>query len=289
MNDIQNFNFYDKRIRVVEINGEVWFIAKDVADILGYSNPRDAISRHVDKEDRNTVVFHDGTSGNPNVTTINESGVYSLIFSSKLPNAREFKHCVTSEILPTIRKTGGYVADEDRFTEYYLAGYPQEVKNLFKTTLKSMDYLNGEVKRLTGEVEGLNNNVKYLTEESATKDIVISQQTAEIEEAKPKVEFYDVVADSRENLTVAKYAKLLCKDGANVGQNRLFAWFRENGYLRQNNEPYQQYIDAGYFYLLEYTMYIKGNPVIATKTLITGKGQQYFYKKIMAAFGKGTA
>lgn len=113
MNDLQIFNspeFGD--IRAVELDGEPWFVGKDVATALGYSNPRDALARHVDEEDKNTVAFHDGTSGNPNQTIINESGVYSLIFSSKLPGAKKFKHWVTSEVLPSIRKTGTYLTPE---------------------------------------------------------------------------------------------------------------------------------------------------------------------------------
>ena len=96
------------RIRGVTIDGEPWLVGKDVAVALGYSNPRDALARHVDDEDKNTVAFHDGIPGNPNVTVINESGLYSLVLTSKLPSAKAFKRWVTSEVLPTIRKTGGY-------------------------------------------------------------------------------------------------------------------------------------------------------------------------------------
>lgn len=100
-------------IRIVNISGEPWFVGKDVADALGYSNPRDALAVHVDDEDKNTVVFRDGNRGNPNLTVINESGVYSLIFSSKLDRAKEFKHWVTDEVLPSIRKNGGYITGQE--------------------------------------------------------------------------------------------------------------------------------------------------------------------------------
>ena len=109
MNEIQIFNNPDfGQVRTVTIDGEPWLVGKDVAQALGYSNTRDALNKHVDAEDKNTVAFHDGTSGNPNQTVINESGLYSLILSSKLPNAKKFKHWVTSEVLPSIRKTGGF-------------------------------------------------------------------------------------------------------------------------------------------------------------------------------------
>lgn len=109
MNGLQVFeNPEFGSIRTVEIDGEPWLVGKDVAVALGYSNPRDALRKHVDSEDRNTVAVHDGIKGNPNMTIINESGLYSLILSSKLPNARKFKRWVTAEVLPSIRKTGGY-------------------------------------------------------------------------------------------------------------------------------------------------------------------------------------
>lgn len=109
MNNLQIFNSEEfGEIRTVTIDNEPWFVGKDVATALGYSNTRDALSRHVDGDDKNTVVIPDGNKGNPNQTVINESGVYALIFGSKLESAKRFKHWVTSEVLPTIRKTGSY-------------------------------------------------------------------------------------------------------------------------------------------------------------------------------------
>ena len=108
MNEMQIFNNPEfGQVRVAEIDGEPWLVGKDVADVLGYSNTRDALARHVDDDDKNTVAIHDGI-GNPNKTVINESGLYALCLSSKLPSAKKFKHWVTAEVLPTIRKTGAY-------------------------------------------------------------------------------------------------------------------------------------------------------------------------------------
>ena len=108
MNQLQVFsNERLGEIRTMNIDGQPYFVGKDIAEALGYSNTRDALARHVDDEDKNTVVIPDGI-GNPNKTVINESGLYSLILSSKLPKAKEFKRWVTSEVLPSIRKTGGY-------------------------------------------------------------------------------------------------------------------------------------------------------------------------------------
>lgn len=112
MNELQLFNFENNQVRTLLINDEPWFVGKDVAQILGYSNPRDALSKHVDDEDKNSVAIRDGNKGNPNQTVINESGVYALVFGSKLPSAKRFKHWVTSEVLPQIRKTRSYASPQ---------------------------------------------------------------------------------------------------------------------------------------------------------------------------------
>lgn len=114
-NNLQLFQFEKSNVRALEIDNEPWFVGKDVANILGYSNTRDALNKHVDSEDKNTVAIHDGiTRGNPNQVIINESGLYSLILSSKMPNAKKFKHWVTSEVLPQIRKTGTYIPEDKK-------------------------------------------------------------------------------------------------------------------------------------------------------------------------------
>lgn len=109
MNNLQIFNSKEfGSVRTMVIDNEIWFVGKDVADALGYSNSRDAIATHVEMEDKNTVAISDGKRGNPNQVIINESGLYALIFGSKLESAKRFKHWVTSEVLPAIRKTGHY-------------------------------------------------------------------------------------------------------------------------------------------------------------------------------------
>lgn len=113
MNKLQVFIFENHEVRSLLINSEPWFVGKDVADVLGYSNSRKALNDHVDAEDKNTVTIRDGiTRGNPNQTVINESGLYSLVLSSKLPSAKKFKRWVTSEVLPSLRKTGQYQVKE---------------------------------------------------------------------------------------------------------------------------------------------------------------------------------
>lgn len=124
-------------VRIVTINGEPWLVGKDVALALGYSNPRDALAKHVDEEDKNTVAKRDGTSGNPNMTIINESGLYSLVLSSKLPGAKKFRRWVTSEVLPSIRKTGGYQIPQD---------YPSALRAL-ADTVEQVNTLTAENER----------------------------------------------------------------------------------------------------------------------------------------------
>ena len=109
-------------IRTIMVEDEPWFVGNDVAKILGYSNPRKAMHDHVDEADKNTVTIRDGIKGNPNKTVINESGLYSLILSSKMPQAKEFKRWVTSDVLTTIRKTGGYVNNTSQFVDMYFCG-----------------------------------------------------------------------------------------------------------------------------------------------------------------------
>lgn len=108
MNEI--FNFHGQEVRTVTVDNELYFVGKDVADILGYQNGSRDINRHVDEEDRQN--YQNGTFGNRGVTIINESGLYSLILSSKLPQAKDFKRWVTSEVLPTIRRHGMYAVDD---------------------------------------------------------------------------------------------------------------------------------------------------------------------------------
>ena len=176
MNELKVFqNEEFGAVRTMKINGEPYFVGKDVADILGYSNTRDALSKHVDNEDKNTVAIHDGIQGNPNQVVINESGLYSLILSSKLPTAKRFKRWVTSEVLPSIRKHGVYAVDE---------------------VLKDPDILITALQALKAE-RAAN---KSLQEQVAVK----TQQIAELQ---PKASYYDLVLSCRDALPISIIAK----------------------------------------------------------------------------------
>ena len=159
MNELQIFKNPDfGQVRVVNINGEAWLVGKDVAETLGYSNTRDAIYKHVDDEDKNTVAIHDG-KGNPNQVVINESGLYSLVLSSKLPNAKKFRRWVTSEVLPSIRKTGGYKVEKPM----------DDMEVLCRAVLIS----DKRIKALENKIELDAPKVAYADYASASKDSIL--------------------------------------------------------------------------------------------------------------------
>lgn len=250
MNQLQIFkNPEFGAVRTVEVNGEPWLVGKDVAQVLGYSNARDALSRHVDNEDKNTVVIRDGNKGNPNVTIINESGLYSLCLSSKLPSAKKFRRWVTSEVLPTIRKHGAYMTDQ-----------------------KAYD--------ITHNPESLADLLLQAGEQLKQKELII-------QEMKPKALFADAVAASNASILVFDLAKILRQNGVKMGGNRLFDWLRENGYLIKRkgsdwNMPTQRAMEQGLFEIKESTHINSDGHTVVTRTpKVTGKGQAYFVNKFL--------
>lgn len=147
----------DMKVRVVEINGEPWLVGKDVAEVLGYKNTRDALSKHVDDEDKNTVAIHDGI-GNPNKVIINESGLYSLVLRSKITEAKKFKRWVTSEVLPSIRKHGMYATDDLLNDPDLMIKAANKIKEEKEGRLKA----ESQVKELTDKVVKLSIDVNNL-------------------------------------------------------------------------------------------------------------------------------
>ncbi|MDG5114724.1 BRO family protein [Staphylococcus aureus] len=167
MQELQTFNFEELPVRTLEVDGEPYFIGKDVADILGYANGRDALSKHVDAEDKLPSRF--ATAGqNRNVTIINESGLYSLIFSSKLENAKRFKRWVTSEVLPTLRKTGAYQVPSDPM---------QALRLMFEATEETKQ----EIKNVKDDVIDLKENQKLDAGDYNFLTRTINQRVAHIQ------------------------------------------------------------------------------------------------------------
>ena len=233
------------KVRTVCIDGEPWRVGKDVAEKLGYSDTAKAIKRHVDEEDKGVDVLSTPGGKQPFIV-INESGFYSLVLSSKMPNAKRFKRWVTSEVLPTIRKTGGYVDDPDKFADYYLPFADEATKQMFKI---QHEY--------------------------------IRQLHSKINTDKPKVDFADQVADTTNVIDMGEMAKLANDRGIRIGRNRLFSWLRVMGILMMNNIPYQEYMDRGYFKVKESLYYRDGESKTRQTTYVTGKGQRYIIDRLL--------
>lgn len=160
-------------LRTVEIDGEPWFVGKDVATALGYANPSNAVSVHVDKEDKTSYLIQvSGSNYKANTALINESGLYALILSSKLPSAKEFKHWVTAEVLPSIRKTGGYVnpSQSDLFLDTYLPFADQNTRLLFKTTLDTIQQQNNTIQQQNHTISHQEDIIRNLTSDIPLAD-----------------------------------------------------------------------------------------------------------------------
>lgn len=246
MNEIQTFDFDGSGIRTLTIDDEPYFVGKDVAQVLGYSNPRDAIAKHVDAEDKG-VAKCDTLGGQQNQTVINESGLYSLILGSKLPEAKRFKRWVTSEVLPSLRRNGMYAMDE---------------------LLDNPDLAINALQKLKEERE-------------ARRQLEL--QNAQM---KPKALFAEAVETSSTSILIGDMAKLLRQNGVEVGQRRLFDWLRTNGWLMKTGEsrnmPTQKAMEKGYFEIRERTISNPDGSVRITKTTkVTGKGQVWLTNEFM--------
>lgn len=256
MEDIQIFNskeFGD--VRALELNGAPWFVGKDVAEALGYGVGKslaNAVSKHVDEEDKGvTEMMTPG--GVQKVIIINESGLYSLVLSSKLPSAKKFKHWVTSEVLPTIRRHGAYMTEE-----------------ALEKAITSPDFL-----------------IKLATNLKEEKEKRLEAER-KIEADRPKVTFANAVNVSKDGMLLGMLAKLLHQNGVDIGQKRLFQWMRDKGYLMKNgtdkNMPTQKARELGLFKVKERAIDNPDGSVRLTRTtLVTGKGQEYFINKFLGA------
>lgn len=246
-NEIQKFDFKGSAVRVIaDEAGEPWFVAKDVAEILEYQNGSRDINRHVDEGDREKQMVFDGNQMKETII-INESGLYALILSSKMPAAREFKHWVTSEVLPQIRRTGGYIP---------LDGTESDAQVMARA-------------------------LKIADRTLADRERTIQAQAKQLEEQRPKVLFADAVAASDGTCLVGELAKMLRQNGVQVGQNRLFARLREDGWLGKSggnrNVPTQKAMERGLFRIKETAVtHSDGHVTISRTAKVTGAGQRFF-------------
>lgn len=243
MNELQIFSNPEfGSVRTLTIEDEPFFVGKDVATVLGYSNTKDALARHVDEEDaRGSGITT--PSGIQTMKVINESGLYSLILSSKLPTAKKFKRWVTSEVLPKIRKTGMYATEQ-------LLDDPDLAIRAFQAL-----------------------------KEEREKRKALELKNAELQ---PKAIFADAVTASATTILIGDLAKILKQNGIEIGQKRLFEWLRENGYLIKRkgsdwNSPTQRSMELGLFKIKETAVtHSDGHTTVNKTTKVTGKGQQYF-------------
>lgn len=256
-------------LRVIVVNDKEYFDAIPTAKTLGYSNPHDAIKRHCRKEG---VAFHEvgvetGTYRNGksaiqmvNKKFIDEGNLYRLIIKSKLKNAKKFEKWVCEEVLPTIRKHGAYMND-----------------NVIEKVLDDPDFLSKLIEKLADE--------KSKRHEAEIKVDVLK---GNIIANKPHVDFSKTVSNVEGAISIGSFAKLLNNNHIKIGRNRLYYWFRENGYFIKNgkekNSPKQRYIDMGFFRVIERVVQTENGDKLRITPLITGKGQIHFMKIIEEDF-----
>lgn len=246
MNELQIFNYNDKEIRTVKKGGDLWWVLKDVCDVLELSNPT-MIAGRLDEDER--AKFDLGRQGETNI--INESGLYNVILRSDKPEAKKFKRWVTHEVLPSIRKHGAYMNEQT-----------------LEQALTSPDFLIRLAQELKSEKEA-----RQRLEKQAAEDA-------------PKVLFAKMVEAAETSILIGDLAKFLKQNGINTGQNRLFEWMRGHGYLVKNgasrNMPTQRAMEMGLFEVKESTTANPDGTIrLHRTTKVTGKGQVYFIKRFL--------
>lgn len=269
MNDLQIFNNEEfGEVRTITKDGEPWFVGKDVCEAFGDTNYRRSLS-NIDDSDKGVSQINT-PGGKQNMVIINESGLYALLFQMQPQKAKgvsqnetiieerisklhRFKHWVTSEVLPSIRKNGGYIAGQETLSDDEL---------MAKALLVAQNKI-------------------------AERDSIIAEKNAQIEQMKPKQIFADAVETSKSSILVGDLAKLICQNGVQIGQKRLFEWLRNNNFLIKSgasrNMPQQRFVEQGLFEVKESNIQNPDGSVRITRTTkVTGKGQIYFINKFLA-------
>lgn len=247
--NVTNFNFQGNEVRIFNKNGNPMFVASDVAKVLGYSNPQKAVRDHC-KGVNDSFIPSNG--GNQLAKIIPESDVYRLVMRSNLPDAERFQDWVCNEVLPSIRKHGAYMTDE-----------------VLQKTLSDPDYMIGLLSSLKEEKQ------KRLAAEQENKDNA------------PMVLFSNAVKTSKTSILIGELAKILKQNGIEIGQNRLFDWLRNNGFLIRRkgvdyNMPTQKSMELGLFEIKETVINHSDGHISVSKTpKVTGRGQIYFVEKFL--------
>ena len=272
---MNTLNIWEKgefsKVRIFDIDGEAWFVGKDICEYFNDKNHNRTLSR-VDDCDKQTIELKDRMGRDQKAIAVNESGMYSILFGmqpqkannggdsnaypievqERIEKLARFKHWVTSEVLPSIRKHGGYIAGQESMTDDEL----------------------------------LEKAILVAQRKIAERDKIIAQKQERIEQMKPKEVFADSVSASRQSILIGDLAKLICQNGHSIGQKRMFQWMRDNGYLMKTgssyNMPIQRYVEQGLFEVKERTVNNPDGSVRLTRTTkVTGKGQIYFINKFL--------
>lgn len=240
MNELQVFNFEEQEVRTQVINNEPWFVGRDVAEVLGYKNQNDALSKHVDEEDKDAIAIRDSIGRKQNTPVINESGLYSLILKSKLPTAKKFKRWVTSEVLPTIRKHGMYATEN---TIEQLLSDPD-------TAIKLLETIKTE-----------------------REQRLIAEQR--VNELQPKATYYDLVLQNKTLLSVTKIAKDYGMSATTLNKmlNDFGVQYKQGGTWLL----YQKHADKGY---TQSTTHIIDDERSSLLTKWTQKGRLFIYETL---------
>lgn len=241
MEEIQVFqNAQFGQVRTTIRDGEPWFVAADVCRALELSNPTVSVGRLDDDERAKLNLGRQGEG-----TIVSEPGLYALVLGSRKPEARAFKRWITHEVIPSIRKSGGYIAGQ--------------------STMSDADLMAKALLVAQRQIE---------------------QRDAQITEMQPKALFADAVSASKSSILIGELAKMLRQNGVDIGQNRLFEYLRENGYLCKSgamyNCPTQRSMDMGLFEIKETAIqHADGHVTINRTPKVTGKGQVYFVNKLL--------
>lgn len=235
-------------VRTIEENGKILFCGSDVAKALGYRRPKDAITAHCKGAVKRRLLTNGGAQ---EMKMISEGDVYRLISHSRLPSAEKFESWIFDDVLPTIRRTGGYVSNEEMFIENYLPFLDEPYKNLFRLQMTFISKLNERIRN-----------------------------------DKPLVDFALHVADSEDLIDMNAMAKLARAENIPVGRNKLYSWLKRTGVLMSNNLPYQRYIDRRYFVVKESVFEVEGMKKTYRQTFVTGKGQLFVIDLLKKYYGK---
>lgn len=248
MNELTKvFDYNQKQVRTVVKDGEPWFVAKDVCEVLELVRQQDS-TRYLDEDEKRECLLNT-PGGNQEMVIVSESGLYSLILKSRKPEAKQFKRWITHEVIPSIRKNGAYMTPIT-----------------LESAISNPDFAIGLLTNLKEEQE------KRRSLESKMK------------EDEPFTIFGKSIATSNDSINLGTFAKLINNAGIKLGRNKFIEWLRNNGYLMRTpgewNDPRQQYVNQGIFSVREALITTSAGSEIRRTTLVTGKGQEYLMAKI---------